>query len=386
MQNHTDVLSIRQFGPAIAGVSVQEKLRAAMGAFVGVLLIGACAIWMDRDTAWGLILIAPYGASAVLLFGLPNSPLAQPWSAVVGNGVSAMVGVAATLWVDDPVLRAALASGGAVLMMHMARALHPPGGAVALSATLLPETIQHVGFLFVLSPVLLGTTMLVLIAIVWARLTGRHYPFRQTTAEAASTTQVTRNPLGLSRDELGDLLSDFRQSTNIGVEDLARILAGAEDRAASLRLGSLTCGQIMSRDLVTVRTTAPLVEVAELFVEHGFTSLPVVDAEGNYQGLIFQLHLIRRASQFANNRAVRFLDGFRILVRRDQGEEVPASAIMATDVPRFVADDPVLHVLPTLAHSATDAVVVLQGARAIGVVTRTDLVDALARALAERPR
>ena len=83
---------------------------------------------------------------------------------------------------------------------------------------------------------------------------------------------------------------------------------------------------------------------------------------------------------------MRFLDGFRILVRRDQGEEVTASAIMATDVPRFVADDPVLHVLPTLAHSATDAVVVLQGARAIGVVTRTDLVDALARALAERPR
>ncbi|UUZ55438.1 HPP family protein [Massilia sp. H-1] len=57
--------------------------------------------------AW---LIAPMGASAVLLFCLPASPLAQPWAVIGGNLVSALVGVACARLLPDPLL-AALAGG-----------------------------------------------------------------------------------------------------------------------------------------------------------------------------------------------------------------------------------------------------------------------------------
>ncbi len=76
------------------------------------------------------------GASAVLLFAAPASPLAQPWSIVVGNGVSALMGVLSASLVPDPALAAALAVMLAIAAMFLTRSLHPPGGAVALTAVI----------------------------------------------------------------------------------------------------------------------------------------------------------------------------------------------------------------------------------------------------------
>lgn len=367
----------------MAGVSSGEKWRAALGAFLGVLLVGLMTTRIEQSGAIGLVLLAPFGASAVLLFGVPNSPLAQPWSALVGNGVSAFAGVAATLWIADPAVAAACATGGAILLMHLSRALHPPGGAIALTATLMPELVQEQGFMFVLSPILLGTFILVVLAAIWAPLTGRHYPFRQKVAPHAPTEsdEPQRNPLGLSRSELADLLADFRHSTNIGVEDLARIIAGAEDRAASMRLDQLTCGDIMSRDLVSVRADATLAEVADLFATHGYTSLPVVEGNGRFLGLIFQLHLIRRVNEEARSGKTRFLGGMRALAEGKRHPMVRAQDIMRVDGPHFSANDPVLHLLPTLSEGLREAVAVLDGGRAVGIVTRTDLVAMLSHAL-----
>ena len=84
-----------------------------------------------------------------------------------------------------------------------------------------------------------------------------------------------------------------------GVEDLARLIGAAELQAASHRTGPLTAGDIMSRDLITVRPDTRLREVARIFRQHGFTSLPVVDDGDVFRGVIFQIHLIRRAHQDA---------------------------------------------------------------------------------------
>ena len=64
---------------------------------------------MAPDSA-SVYLIAPMGASAVLLFCLPASPLAQPWSVVGGNVVSGLVGMACVKWLGSSVGVAALAA------------------------------------------------------------------------------------------------------------------------------------------------------------------------------------------------------------------------------------------------------------------------------------
>jgi CBS domain-containing membrane protein len=72
---------LRAWLPARLPVGPTERARAALGAALGLLLTGllsrwAAAQWPGADVPW---LVAPLGASAVLVFAVPASPLAQPW-------------------------------------------------------------------------------------------------------------------------------------------------------------------------------------------------------------------------------------------------------------------------------------------------------------------
>ena len=372
---------LRALGPAIAATPPLEAARAGLGAFAGLLVAGVFALSPAVDLELGLYLIAPFGATSVLLFAVPNSPLAQPWSAVVGNVSAAAVGGAACLLIPDPALRIALAVGGAIAVMGLLRAMHPPGGAVAMTAAMSPEAIRELGFGFALAPVGLGTVLLIAAAMLHARATGRRYPFRhfgEANAHGAADAPAAER-IDLSEEELIGLLNRYRQSLNLGVEDLARLIGAAELQAAGRRLGPQTAEQIMSRDLVTVGPATPLETVADLFDRHGFASLPVVAADGSFLGMIFQLHLIRRA---VSDR-VRLGRGFAASLSRlvDRGWRTPARAgdVMSVAGPRATTSTPVAALLPMLAEGETEAAPILHGGRLVGIVTRTDLVAALAR-------
>ena len=82
---------LRSLGPAVARVSLREALRAGVGALLGLGVTGLFLLSPQVDLSLGLYLVAPFGATSVLLFAVPNSPLAQPWSAIVGNTVARAV-------------------------------------------------------------------------------------------------------------------------------------------------------------------------------------------------------------------------------------------------------------------------------------------------------
>ncbi|WP_092164149.1 HPP family protein [Allgaiera indica] len=376
---------LRSLGPAVAHVHPAEALRAGIGALVGLGLTGLFVLSPAVDLHLGLYLVAPFGATSVLLFAVPNSPLAQPWSAVVGNVMAALVGVAVCLTIRDPVLRIALAVGLAISAMILCRAVHPPAGAVAMTAAMSPDAVHRLGFWFALSPIALGTVSLVVVATLYARLTGRHYPFRQFDAPNRHGTSDAAPPerLGLTEAELTGLLDRYRQSLNLGVEDLARLIGAAELQAATHRTGPLTAADIMSRNLVTVAPETPLAEVADLFRRHRFTSLPVAigaaEGEGRFVGLIFQIHLIDLARAEARRRGWPFGKGMRRLVERAPDVTRRAGDIMAVAVPRATPATPIAALLPLMADGGVDAVPVLDQSRLAGIVTRTDLIAALAR-------
>ncbi|OWU83792.1 CBS-domain-containing membrane protein [Oceanicola sp. 22II-s10i] len=371
----------RSLGPTVARTSPVEAIRAGIGALVGLGVTGAVLLSPVVDLTLGLYLIAPFGASSVLLFAVPNSPLAQPWSAVVGNTLAALVGVAVCLLIDDPILRIALAVGLAITVTILCRAVHPPAGAVAMTAAMSPEAVDRLGFWFALTPVAAGTVALVLLAALYARLTGRRYPFRQfeepSSHGTADVDPVER--IGLSEAELTDLLDRYRQSFNLGVEDLARLIGAAELQAASHRTGPLLATDVMSRHLVTIDPDTPLSEVADLFRRHRFTSLPVTGPEGRYLGVIFQIHLITRAREDALRLHHGYLAAFRRLLDRDRAQPVCAVDIMSVAGPRAVPTTPMAVLLPMMADGDVDAVPVLERGRIVGIVTRTDLIAALAR-------
>lgn len=372
---------LRGLGPATPSVTMAEALRAGIGACLGLTLAGLFVLSPSVDYTLGLYLIAPFGASSVLLFAVPNSPLAQPWPAVVGNMLAALIGVAVSLALADPLARIAIAVGLVIIAMLLCRAVHPPAGAVAMTAAMSPEAVAKLGFWFALMPVGVGTALLVGMAMIYARLTGRHYPLRRFEESNARGT-ADPNPmerLGLDEGELTALLERYRQSLNMGVEDLARLIGAAELQAAGHRTGALSAGDIMSRDLVTVGPQAPLGEVADLFRRHGFTALPVVEASGRYLGVIFQIHLIGRVQSDAQRLGRGFRAAMRRLLDREREMPVRAQEIMGVGLARAHPATPIAALLPMMAQSGQDAVPVLEDAQIVGIVTRTDLIAALAR-------
>lgn len=372
---------LRSLGPAVASVPPREALRASIGSLLALAVVGLFVLAPTVDSRLGLYLIAPFGATSVLIFAVPNSPLAQPWSAIVGSTVAAAVGVAVCLVIADPVWRIALAVSLAIAAMILARAVHPPAGAIAMTAAMSPDAIQDLGFRFVLTPVAVGTVLIVLVGVLYARATGRRYPFRQFDEGNVQGTgdAPPAERLGLGEEELTEILREYRQSLNVGVEDLARLIGAAELRAAGRRAGPLTAEDIMSHDLVAVAPDTPLTEVAELFRRHGFTSLPVVGEDDRFLGVIFQIHLIRRG----HDDAIRIGRGFGAAMDRllDRGRESPARAaeIMTGTTPRATLATPLSELLPMLAEGSCDAVPVLEQDRIVGIVTRTDLIAALVR-------
>lgn len=365
----------RGLGPAMAGPKAVDLARAGIGAALGLLLAGLAL--RAADLGW---LIAPFGASAVLVFAVPNSPLAQPWSVVMGNTLSALVALALLATLPQADWTVPLAVGLAIATMIAARALHPPGGAVSLLVALGATG----GWAPTLVTVAAGSMLLVTLGVLWNHAVGRVYPFRQP-AQPGPHGTIDPKPeerIGLDPSELATILENFRQSSNVGVADLARLVGAAEQAAAARRMEGFAASDIMSRDLVTVGPEAPLSQVADIFRKRGFTSLPVVGEEDRLLGLIFQIDLIRRAREDAFRQHHSLIRALAHLIDSHRKRPPKAAEIMETDTPRIAPDTPVGAIMPLLADGGAEAVAVVEGPRVVGIVTRTDLVSALTQRLA----
>jgi hypothetical protein len=131
------------------------------------------------------VLVASFGASAVLLFGAPESKLSQPRGCVAGHVLSACVGVLARLALGERGLHAptyVVASLGmalALTAMQLTRSTHPPGGATALIACTAPGAVsaaQWYGGRFVLAVAVGSVVMTASATIVNNLAADRAYP------------------------------------------------------------------------------------------------------------------------------------------------------------------------------------------------------------------
>jgi CBS domain-containing membrane protein len=151
-------------------MSDYREMRAGIGALVGLMVTGFVSTIALGSSSDVPLLVAPMGAAAVLLFAVEKSPLARPWNVIGGNMLSALVGVTVATLVSNAVIASGLACGGAIVVMMLLRCIHPPGGAVAMTAVLGGPSIQSAGYGFVLWPVGINCVLLLLMAILITRL------------------------------------------------------------------------------------------------------------------------------------------------------------------------------------------------------------------------
>ncbi|SIT30617.1 HPP family protein [Achromobacter sp. MFA1 R4] len=354
------------FAPAPVGVNGREKLYGVLGALLGLF----CTEWVGRHAlgAANPWFIAPMGASAVLLFAAPASPLAQPWSLMAGNLVSALIGVFCAQFIAPPGVAAAVAAALAIGAMFSLRCLHPPGGAVALTAVLGGPAVAKLGFGFALWPVALNSAILLCIAVVFNGALKRNYPRRHAEPAAGHHTRdpIPSARLGFSLSDLDAALSQRGELLDISKEDLEEIVLDAELRASVRRFGDVRCADIMSRDVVTVREQDPLDYAVRLFDRHRLQALPVLDSAGRYAGMVAQGDVLARRSRLTPV-AADAQPASDLLVADCMRSEVPFATpgLPAIELARPMSDS--LHCVPVLDEART----------LLGLVTQSDLVAAL---------
>lgn len=220
---------MRFFKPLLAGARFADRLVACLGATICLALTMFVCAQLELTAADLPLIVAPMGASAVLIFAVPASPLAQPWPVVGGNTISALVGIAVFQHVRDPMLAAGLSVGLAILLMSLCRCLHPPGGAAALTAVIGSQGIHEAGYAFAFAPVALNSIALVSLAMFFHRMSGHSYPHVPEPAGPAAEAA------GLHLEDIDNALAELPDSFDISREDLDVLLSKAEAHALARR-------------------------------------------------------------------------------------------------------------------------------------------------------
>ena len=147
--------------------SLQEVMLTWLGSFFAIAILA----YLSIQTNYPLI-AAPFGATAVLVFAIPDSPLAQPRNVILGNCIGAIVCITLVHSFGTAPWVMALAVATAIQLMQLTKTLHPPGGAVALVGTM-----SGASWDYLLTPVLAGSIILVLCTIAFSNLVSRRtYP------------------------------------------------------------------------------------------------------------------------------------------------------------------------------------------------------------------
>ncbi len=216
-----------------------QILIPAIAACIAILIVGTISRTLIETTAVAHFLIASMGASSLMLFVLPTSPLSQPWSLFGGHMVSGFIGISCALLINDIVIASAVSVTLAITAMMYLRCLHPPGGATALIPILMVSEIQEVGFQFIFFPIAINTLSLLLLSLLVNRLVlHRHYA-SHSVPEPLQVQEETEAIIQSSPFTAEDLTFAFEMMDNyidVDEDDLFRIYAlattHAEERGA----------------------------------------------------------------------------------------------------------------------------------------------------------
>ena len=351
-------LASKIFTPLLPGANIRDRALACLGAVVAIILTGALTSFAFRGDPHVPLLAAPMGASAVLLFAVPSSPLAQPWPIIGGNFISAIVGILVSRHVPDAMIASGIAVALAIAAMSVLRCLHPPGGAAALSAVLAGPTIAANGYMYPLVP--MGVNALILVALGWLFHSLTRHPWPHLARPQPGNTHKTQDVppalrAGFNSDDVDAALTDLGEAFDIERDDIDRLLERVALRAMSRHASNPLCADIMSRDLVTIGPEASPETARTLLIEHNMRTLPVLDHAGRILGCV----------------GLRELAGGGVNVREIMRPAV--TALPAT---------PVIDIVGYLSDGVSHAVIIVsETGHAIGLVTQTDLLCTLTRDL-----
>jgi len=153
-------------------VNLKQSFLAGIFSIITISILTV----LTYKTEYGIFLLASFGSSMVLLYGYPESPFAQPKNVFFGHLITAVVGLFFLNFVTLPIyIIIPLAVGFGVGLMIFLNVTHPPAGGNPIIVI-----IGSVSFDYLLSPVITGSIIIIVFAIIINRfILKKSYPSKK---------------------------------------------------------------------------------------------------------------------------------------------------------------------------------------------------------------
>lgn len=363
---HTQMDWLNTLKPNFKVLPFKERLICGLGAFLGLMLSSLMSWWiLGEINAW---YIAPMGASSVLLFAVPASPLSQPWNIIVGNTIAAFVGVTCYFIFPNLTLAFSVAVATSILLMMSVDALHPPSGAVAITAVLGGQAVYELGYYFVFYPVLLNSILLLIVAIVFNRILGKQYPqvaqLNERTKDLTPTQKVSIQP-----QDIQDVLEQQTELLDISEYDLQKLILEAQEKAQARLTTQFICEDIMSKDVISLNDQDDILVALDKFKSMNLMSLPVINQQ---EQLVGTLALYEVMEWFK-----------RVSDLRTQWQH-QVKHIMVHQVVTVKPEQPIQDLVPYFVERSFNYIPVVEQQKLVGMISRADMIAVLNQQLMQR--
>lgn len=368
------MLALRRFASRYliadaAPLSSAERWRSSLAGLFGMLLIQGVLTVAPVAPAYHHLL-APLGASSVILFALPHSPLGQPWSTAGGLLLSGLIGLLCGHWISPNWLAVACALGMSIWLMAKLRCIHPPGGAMAIVFASLTPDGSEAGIILLN----IGAALFAALAIN-SLLPGRRWP-QCAPATATPPPPVERETEGIAHADLQYALREIDAYLDISEEDLVQVYDLAT-RHALQRHDQLTCSDIMQAATGHLEFATELDTAWQRLRQQTLHSLPVVDRSQRVIGLLSADDFLRHIAPQANG---RLAEQVRRLLRpsRSNHSDRPevVGQIMNSHFPLARAEEPVSQLAARLLDGRLPACIPVVGddGKLLGVISQKALL------------
>ena len=361
-------------------LSIKEKSFSLIACFFVIFIIALLARSIIKDPSYPII-VASMGASAVILFMIPNSPLAQPWPFVGGQMLSAVIGIACALNFDETIVAATYATSGSIFTMLLLRCLHPPGAATALAPVMAGDSITSLGYQFVLMPVGINVlTMLVLAILINRVLMKRNYPvIAELTATTSSTQTYSPKNIGISETDLEIAIKSSDSFIDVTAVELSKLLARAELRSFERIRGDIYCQDIMTTAISSVEYGTEVESAWQIIYSKKLKALPVVDSYQRVIGILTQGDFFKYVNLNAYDSIQK---QFREFIQRSTGltttKPEAVGHIMTTSPAVLQKTDHIVKLIPLMLTKRHQQIPIIdEEHRLVGMVYQADLIAAL---------
>ncbi len=361
----------------ISTITITARLKVVLAAFFALFVVAYVSYSLLNQTTY-IFLLASMGASAVIIFALPSSPLARPWAFIAGHFIPAGIGLFCSLHIEQVPLMAATTIAAVIFSMYLFECMHPPGGATALVPVISAASGHTLGWEFLIFPVGLNILLMGFASFLLRRFLIKVAPPALTQVQALQSTEPPRTRLSIQQEDMNFAMNSLDSVLDVNTDILMSLYQKAQMHAFDRQQGKLICQQIMSKHLLSLQSHTAISEAWTLLQDNKISMLPVVSDIGSLIGVVSLVDFIKNTKQPFKTGVLGYFSAVRSRLKSQVYQRNSVNTIMTTEVITVMSDDPISLLVPLFTQQGLHHVpVVDSNSKLVGIITQSDFIAAL---------